>query len=81
MKETIILDSHVNYLIDRLQFSDRTSVLRKRHAYALGAIRALFHSGVIDRQDYLSCMRSLRRSFDCKHSELMKPFWESLERG
>jgi len=76
MNENIILNSHVNYLINRLLLSDLTPVLKKRYAYALGSIRTLFHFGILERENYFIYMRLLRYSFHCKYRELMRPLRE-----
>lgn len=74
------LNSHINFLFRNMSISNRTPVLRKKHAYLIGSIRSLFVAGAITKSDYIFLMKMARSSFDVKYRDLMKVYYDSLDK-
>jgi len=79
MKENIVLNSHINFLINQIATCDRIPNLKRKHAYALGAIRTSFQLGHLSRSDYFDYMKTARSVNKRRQSFLIKPFLDSLK--
>lgn len=79
MKENIVLNSHIDFLINQIVACDCLPNLKRKYSYALGSIRSLSQAGCITRQQYFYYMKLARDLRNNKHHKLMKPFFDNLE--
>lgn len=79
MKENIVLNSHIDFLINQIAVCDYIPNLKRKHVYALAVIRTSFQLGHLTRSDYFNYMRVARSTRNHRQLFLSKPFWDSLK--
>lgn len=79
MKENIVLNSHIDFLINQIAVCDQIPNLKRKYSYTLGAIRSLFEVGHLTRQQYFYYMKNARITRNNRQLFLSRSFWDNLE--